>query len=150
MTVPLWPNVLGVLLFFVALGFVDHAAFRSRQSGWRSLACRYAFEGHFEGKKWRFPDVSFRKSRAWTGYGVTLVLGANSHGLYMSQVGPFRLAHSALLVPWADIRFSDPTRRLWGRRISIFLGPDPSIELSAGGRLVDRLLEYRLKTNAAA
>ena len=150
MAVPMWLYVLGVLLFGVVIWFIDHALSSSRESGWRELARTYAYSGSFEGTSWRFPDVSFRRKKGWTGYGITLVLGVNSKGLYMRHVGPFQVSHPALLVPWSDIRFEEPSKGFWGRRVSLFLGSDPAVEMSAGGLLVDRLLAHRSETIAAA
>jgi hypothetical protein len=148
--IPVWSYVLALLLFVFVIWFVDHALSSSRQSGWRELARTYAYGGDFEGTSWRFPDVSFRRRKGWTGFGITLVLGVNSRGLYMRHVRPFQVSHPALLVPWSDIRFGEPSKGFWGRRVSLFLGSDPAVEMSAGGLLVDRLLAHRRETSAVA
>jgi hypothetical protein len=136
----------GSILALLAIWFGSHALESSRHSGWTILARTYAVDHPFEGSIWRFPDVSFRTTRGWTAYGITLVLGTNAKGLYLRQNGFFRMRHPAILVPWADIRFEDVQSGAFGKSVSLFLGPDPAIEMSCKGRIIDQLLKYKTQS----
>jgi hypothetical protein len=91
--------------FFAALiGFlIILFIFIARISDWATLASFYRFSGSFMGERWRFQSADLR----WKmGYNNCLTIGANGSGLYLSVFFLFRLGHSNLFVPWADISVS--------------------------------------------
>lgn len=71
-------------------------------SGWRLLAQRFRAQSPFLGVKWK------RQSGYMRGighYNNCLTIGADSSGLFIVLMIPFRMWHPPLLIPWTEIAF---------------------------------------------
>ena len=133
---------LGAVVVFI---FILVPALSSRVGGWHDLAEGYATSASCRGTRlWCRPaQVGFVR------YGAVIQLGADTTGLYMSLLIPFRIAHPALFFPWHDIS-AKKIRAVWGewielkfekcpeRGVAIRL-EDASRLFAAGGRSIDGL-----------
>jgi hypothetical protein len=129
-------------LSFLFIGLISHMS-RFRQSGWRTLARAYRYAGKFSGEKWYFSNVEFhRKFCYWDGYGLTLIIGANSEGLYLGQMFPFQLAHPAILVPWSDVRAVNYKNPRISRTPVLILGRRPRVRIRVDRELRDKIGKY--------
>lgn len=86
------------LLFAVALWFAIGLGM-AHVSGWRTLAIHYRATEPFLDKCWYFSSASIRPVT----YHRCLTLGANTRGLCISPLLPFRFSHPSLFVPWSEI-----------------------------------------------
>jgi len=73
--------------------------------GWYSLGQHYRQKEPFLGRRWHMRSATLRL----VGYGNCLTVGADSKGLFLSVLFPFRIAHAPLFIPWSEIQTS-PTR----------------------------------------
>jgi len=87
------------LTFFVVL-WLFVCFILSRVGGWAKLARVYRYDETFNGERWRFRSC---RMNGYTNYNNCLTFGANSAGLYMKILPPFRFHHPPLLIPWSDI-----------------------------------------------
>lgn len=93
-----------VLLFVIPPLFVAAWVFTgygvALMSGWRQLAQRFRMQGDFSGTKWSMQSA---KMRYGTGYNNALTIGADSTGMFLAPLALFRMGHSPLFIPWAEI-----------------------------------------------
>ena len=82
-------------------------ALNAHLSGWYNLAQEYRTLTPFFGRTWHLRAATFR---SFTGYWLTLIIGANQEGLYLAQLWPMSWIHPPLLIPWRDVQFE---RRRW-------------------------------------
>jgi hypothetical protein len=130
-------SIMCLLVMLAVIFFASHAS-QSRRTGWRALAQTYRYPDKFCGEKWYFRDVGFhRKFCYWDGYGLTLIIGANSEGLYLAQVFPFQFAHPALLVPWSDVRSVNYRNRRISQTPCLVLGKRKRVRIKISARLAE-------------
>jgi hypothetical protein len=107
-------------------------------SGWRRLAEYHRAVAPFVGRTWRFESASFRR---FVHYGNILTFGANSEGLYIAVLFPFRIAHPPLLIPWALVRRVSPSFfHLFSTPFE--LGAEPRVRIAIKKRLVAKFEEH--------
>ena len=114
-------------------------ALSAHLSGWYNLAQRYRTVTPFFGRTWHLRAATFR---SFTGYWLTLIIGANQEGLYLAQLWPMRWTHPPLLIPWRDVQFE---RRRWfevGAR-SLLIGNKAAIRVSMSRRIVAEMQGLR-------
>lgn len=71
----------------------------SHLCGWSALARHYRAEESFRGSRFHF-----RSGKIGSGnYNACLTVGANSDGLSLAVIFPFRVAHPPLFIPWTDL-----------------------------------------------
>jgi len=122
-------------IFFVLLWMVISALI-SYVGGWRTLSRSFRATEPFAGAKRYLQSGQMR----WiAGYNNCLTVGADSNGLYLAILFPFRLMHPPLFVPWSEV--SVRTRRSWllGERVTLTLGREVAIPLTIRGRLIGKL-----------
>ncbi len=153
-----WVNavfIAGLVLAVLALLLLAHV-FESRANGWRLLAQTYAHNGGFSGQRWYFGDVLFKRRGGllygwrYGAYGIALVMGASSEGLYMAMIPPFRLGHPSILVPWVDVNRAEIDRVHKKPSLSLNLGRESPITVTVRGRLVGQIGKYVSEARAAA
>ncbi len=98
-----------LVLFFVVIPFVI-----ARVGGWAALAAEYRLVGQFEGKRWRFQDVTLR---GWFGYSGGVAVGVNAEGLYLNTI--FIVSHPPLFIPWVDLSVARREVKFLGFRIGM-------------------------------
>ncbi len=114
-------------------------ALSAHLSGWYNLAQRYRTVTPFFGRTWHLRAATFR---SFTGYWLTLIIGANQEGLYLAQLWPMSWTHPPLLIPWRDVQFE---RRRWfevGAR-SLLIGNKAAIRVSMSRRIVAEMQGLR-------
>jgi hypothetical protein len=78
----------------------------ARMNGWDQLATLYSANAdEFAGRKWYLQSA---RMRGFGRYKGALTLGANSRGLYLAVVLPFRPGHPPLFIPWEAIDIRQP------------------------------------------
>jgi hypothetical protein len=122
--VPLW------LALWVVMAFV-----LSKVSGWATLAAYYGTDKDFHGPTWRFQSGRLRLG---VHYGLCLTIGANSEGLYLSILRPFRVGHPPLLVPWREISMHSK-RLFFIPHMQFTFHKEPSVSLLVGRALGEKL-----------
>ena len=91
--------------------------------GWTALARTYADSDSARGVTGE--HVPFAIVLRWTAsYRGMVRMGATADGMVLRCLGGARLGHPHLLVPWADLRFTD-RRFLWYRVIRFAGSPIP-------------------------
>src|ERR1700747_3859023 len=73
-------------------------------SGWAVLSRRFRDRAAYHSYQWQFESARMRT--LWGNYHNVLKFGADETGLYMSVLLPFRVDHTPLFIPWAEIRVS--------------------------------------------
>jgi hypothetical protein len=103
--------------------------------GWLQLSHDYRADRNFSGKQWWFQSAGFRFS---ANYGSCLIIGANSEGLRISVLFPFRIGHPPLFIPWSE--FSITRGRSWFFRV-VRLVPrrHPSVKITLSERLISKI-----------
>lgn len=120
---------------FFALLWVIALIGISAMGGWRDLAERYTARKPFQGKLYRFKGAQMR----WlTNYGGCLNIGANTEGLYMSLLFPFRIGHPPLFIPWRDIQ-TGKSSGMVVPRIELNIGKPPGIPMKINRYLASEL-----------
>ncbi|MFN2285772.1 MAG: hypothetical protein ACK2UQ_15245 [Anaerolineae bacterium] len=72
----------------------------ARESGWAEIAHLYPAQRYFRGQWKHFQGGRFNQQ---TVFGNLLNVGANSNGIRLSIILPFRVAHPPIFIPWEDI-----------------------------------------------
>ena len=104
-------------------------------TGWASLARRFRFRGQFAGPTWHWQSGRMR----WLmGYNSSLIVGANTDGLYLATLWLFRIGHPPLLIPWNEISVSG-AKLLWARGVRLQLGRERPVPLWLRDKLADKL-----------
>jgi hypothetical protein len=70
-----------------------------RASGWIALAQSYRTTAPLAGQRWHMQHAQFRWGMNYSG---SLTIGADSNGLYLAILLPFRPGHPALFIPWSE------------------------------------------------
>jgi hypothetical protein len=97
----------------------------SHMCGWKALARHYLAEEPFHGTRLRF-----RSARIGGGnYNSCLRVGGNSDGLWMSGMGPFRICHPPLFIPWVDITPRLTHHWLFGRWMDLAIAKTPNVRV---------------------
>lgn len=105
------PAALGVfvgLLFLFA--WISAGLIVSRMSGWHKLAQRFALQGDFPSRCWRWRSAT---ARYGSHYNNCLRVAADPAGLYMAMPWLFRIGHPPLFIPWSEISISHTKVLLW-------------------------------------
>lgn len=120
-----------IILFWCAILFLIAAV-----SGWRTLAQKFRLSSTFIGPTWGFQSAYMR----WMGhYGNCLNVGADSVGLKLSIVFPFRPGHPPLFVPWSEIAIGERRSFLFMKQVKLLLGREEQIPFLISGRLAERI-----------
>lgn len=104
-------------------------------SGWRELSQYYGSTAPFNGPRFWFQSVSMRLR---VGYNNCLIVGANTEGLYVSILFPFRIGHPPLLFPWVDISVAEK-RGFLLRGFELRFNRCPSIPFVISKRLMNKV-----------
>src|SRR5688572_9612288 len=153
---PGWVNtalIAGLVLAVLTLLLLAHV-FESKANGWRLLAQTYAHKGRFSGQRWYFGDILFKRRGGllsgwgYGAYGIALVMGASSEGLYLAMIPPFRLGHPSILVPWVDVHITEIDRAHKKPSLSLHLGRASPVTVTVRGRLVGRIGRYVTEARA--
>lgn len=107
----------------------------SIMGGWFVLAKYYRATQPFNGTRWHFRSASVHtESRPQSNYAGVLTLGANSQGLYISVLFPFRIGHPPLFIPWSEVESSEPHRQLLFSMVQLNFkkAPSVSVKISRG------------------
>ncbi len=107
----------------------------SRISGWSKLALHYRSDTTFLGPRWRFQYIMV----GWAGYNGVMTVGADSYGLYLVPLAPFRIGHAPLLIPWGDITAEEVSARFFAG-LALSIRQVPSIKVRISKRLGERIL----------
>ncbi len=86
-------------LFFIVMWCMASFVI-SRYTGWNKLADRYETRSKPNTKLIKMVQVNW--GSMMTG-GNIYVIGSTHEGLYLNVMFPFKVGHSALLIPWRDI-----------------------------------------------
>ena len=146
---PFGPELfLGFVMLFLVMFFVIIPFVIARVGGWAALAAEYRLSGKFEGKRWRFQDVTLR---GWFGYNGGVSVGANAEGLYLNTF--FFVSHPPLFIPWTDLSVTCHEVKFLGFRVGMveFAAarvPDVHIELKES--LLKKIAATRAGTSTAA
>ena len=96
-----------VLFFPFFVAFFSAICFAlSLISGWRSLAEHYKATQPFSGERWHLRSGSM----GLVSYGSCLTLGANTEGIFLSVLFPFRVGHPPLFIPWSEVQSAEHCR----------------------------------------
>ncbi len=106
----------------------------SRMSGWNSLAERFRYDSWFDGEVWKWQSGRMR----WCNYNGCMKLGANSTGLYLGLIPPFRFFSPTLLVPWEEVSVSRGQMLLFSY-VQLALGRELKVPLKIRPRLAEKL-----------
>jgi hypothetical protein len=134
------------ILFFAAC-WVTVSYLLSAIGGWLLLASRYRASEPFGGRRWYFCSATFRR---FTNYGGVLTIGANSQGLYLAVLPPFRLWHPPLFIPLGHIRKA-PRKAYHLFSTPLELGSESPVRVTLSRWLVNQIeREFRNEIRAAA
>ncbi len=76
----------------------------------------------------------------WTShYGNCLTIGADTAGLKLSVLFPFRPGHPPLFIPWSEISVTRRRNLLFVRQVKLLLGQEEQIPFVISGGLADRI-----------
>lgn len=87
-------------------------------SGWRQLAMHYAHPRPLPASARSI--VSGRMG--WINYNHVLILAHDSRYLYLDILSLFRMAHTALRIPWSAIDIGPAKGLRWRRRVPLAIG----------------------------
>lgn len=128
--------LIGPLFVIVFCGFwCAITVLAARIGGWSALAVAYRHDGAFTGERWRFEGARF----GWASYRGALNVGANSTGLHLRPIWPFRVAHPPLFIPWRDV--SMRRTRFIFTAYEISFEKVPAVRMQVSARLGERLLQ---------
>lgn len=102
--------------------------------GWHSLAQHYRLNGAFAGKRWHLRSGSLRL----VNYGNCLTLGADSTGLFMSILFPFRIGHPPLHIPWSEVS-AESYRLFFFPRVKFHFKQEPTVSFKLSKGLASEL-----------
>lgn len=106
-------------------------------SGWQKLSQYYRPTAPFNGPRFWFQTASMRLR---VGYNNCLIVGANTEGLYVSILFPFRIGHSPFFFPWVDISVTEK-RGFLLRGFELRFSRCPSIPFVISKRLMNKVSE---------
>jgi hypothetical protein len=106
-------------------------------SGWRELSEYYRTVAAFNGPRFWFQTASMRLR---VGYNNCLIVGANTEGLHVSILFPFRIGHPPFFFPWVDISVTEK-RGFLLRGFELRFSRCPSIPFVISKRLVNKISE---------
>jgi hypothetical protein len=130
-----------VLFVLFWIGILNLVA---RAFGWSRLAKEYRCRQPFDGFKKRFASGEMAGGPFLglpSNYGLCLTAGSNQQGLYLAVMPPFNPGHSAVLIPWSDIK-PKVERRCYGEVVSFNFERVAPVRLRVGGRLARQLVEH--------
>jgi hypothetical protein len=105
--------------------------------GWKRLAAHYQSNSDFLGQQWSFSSGRLGVSN----YSAALTVGANSSGLYLAVLLPWRPGHPPLFIPWQEINTST-SKSLWGAYVNFTFSRAPDVTLRLRKNLAEKLLAY--------
>jgi hypothetical protein len=108
----------------------------SRLSGWNLLAKSFRSDQPLAGKIWNWQSA---RMRYLSHYNRCLRVGANSSGLYLVPMGPFRFFHPPLFIPWHEIALDATKQFLWIHYVDFQLGREAKILFEISGKLALKL-----------
>jgi hypothetical protein len=125
-----------LLLFFVGIWLLV-LKILSIQSGWTTLAERFHYYDKFEGSYYRFQTARMNK----VFFRSSLEIGMNVMGLYLIPMIFFRLFHTPLFIPWAEIE-AEPGKSLLIKIYRLRFRSYPNITLEVFKKSFDRMVEF--------
>jgi hypothetical protein len=72
-------------------------------------------------------------------YGNCLTIGADTTGLMLSVLFPYRPGHPPLFIPWGEISLASRRDFLFIRRVKLLLGREEQIPFVIGGGLAEQI-----------
>jgi hypothetical protein len=129
-------NIGYVLPFFFVAVWCAAGYATALMSGWRLLARRFRTVTPFTGMKWSMQSAAMR----WlTHYNNVLTVGADSEGLFLVPFFLFRVGHSPLFVPWAEINARKTKQLFFFPMVELRLGSFEQIPFTIRPSLAARL-----------
>lgn len=123
------------LPLFVALWCAICVAL-SFMGGWHTLAQHYRATQPFSGRRWYLRSASMSPAN----YGGVLTFGANTEGLFISVLLPFRLGHPPLFIPWSEIESTEQYRQLFFPMVRFHFKESPFVSLGVSKRLAQAIV----------
>ena len=103
--------------------------------GWSQLAEIYQHTAPFRGRRFRFQSGGFRRG---AGYNLSLTVGVDQAGLFLSVLPMLRIGHPPLLIPWSEIEVAE-VRALLVRRTELRFRGAPRVRFRITPKLAERL-----------
>jgi hypothetical protein len=105
--------------------------------GWSRLAGHYRASSDFLGQTWNMCSGRMGISN----YNGVLTIGANSNGLHLAVLLPFRVGHPPLFIPWEEIS-TTPVKNFWVAYTELRFAAVPGVTLRLREKFAQRVLAY--------